>query len=236
MTKKETEKKTGKKEPHHIGHRKRLKDRFMRSNAEAMEEYELLELVLFQAIPRKDVKPMAKAMIEACGDLSAVFSSSPARLEHIPGMTKNVLAQLKLVEAIAARIGLSRVMHKPVISSWDGLINYCRTTMAEKDIESFRVLFLDRKNSLIADELVSTGTVDHTPVYPREVMKRAIALSASAIILVHNHPSGDPTPSKADIEMTHQIRDIGESLGIVLHDHLIIARSNEASFKALNLL
>lgn len=222
--------------PHHVGHRQRLKDRFMRSNAGAMEEYELLELILFQAIPRRDVKPMAKAMIETCGDLSGVLGCSPAKLERIPGVTKNVIYHLKLVETVAAKVGQSRVMHKTIISSWDSLITYCRTTMAEKDIESFRVLFLDRKNSLIADEVVSTGTVDHTPVYPREVMKRAISLSASAIILVHNHPSGDPTPSKADIAMTNQIRDIGQSLGILLHDHLIIARQSEVSFKTLNLL
>lgn len=221
---------------HHVGHRKRLRDRFMRSNASSMEEYELLELVLFQAIPRKDVKPLAKKMLTTCGDLSAVLGSSAERLQQIPGVTNNVIFHLKLIEKVAARIGLSRVMHRPVISSWDSLIAYCRTTMAEKEIESFRVLFLDRKNCLIADEEVSTGTVDHTPVYPREVMKRAITHSASAIILVHNHPSGDPTPSRADIEMTKKIQHICQDLGIVLHDHLIIARSDNASFKALNLL
>jgi len=222
--------------PHHIGHRQRLRERFRRVGREGLQDYELLELILFHAAPRKDMKPLAKEMIKACGDLSAVLGASAERLKEIKGVTDNVITEIHIVTAVAEYLGQSRIMYRQAIASWDALIAYCRASMAEKQIEEFRVLFLDRQNRLIADEVVSTGTVDHTPVYPREVMKRALALSASALILVHNHPSGNPEPSKADIEMTNQLRDIGKSLGIVLHDHLIIARQNEISFKNMGLL
>ena len=222
--------------PHYSGHRKRLRDRFMKNGVNALQDYELLELILFRAIPRNDVKPLAKELLKLCGDLSAVLDASSEKLSGIKGITDNVRAELKIVAAVAEKLGQSKIMNRPTIGSWDTLISYCRTTMAEKDTERFRVLFLDSKNHLIADEIISTGTVNHTPVYPREVMKRALALSASGIIIVHNHPSGDPTPSKADIQMTNQLKDIGKSLGITLHDHLIIAKKEDISFKNIGLL
>lgn len=217
-------------------HRQRLRDRFMQGGAAAMPDYELLELVLFRAIPRQDVKPLARLLLDRFGDFNRVLSAPPARLQEVKGVGDAVVQELKIVEAAAHRLAQSRVMERHVISGWDQLIAYCHTTMAHRETEQFRVFYLDRKNVLIADEEQARGTVDHVPVYPREVVKRALELNASALILVHNHPSGDPTPSEADITMTAQIEAAAQALNIVLHDHLIIGKSRELSFRAEGLL
>lgn len=217
-------------------HRARLRERFLTGGADALPDYELLELLLFRAIPRRDVKPLARMLLERFGDFNAVVSAPFARLSELEGVGQAVITELKIVEAAAHRLARSRVLNRHVVSSWDALIDYCQTAMAHRDIEQFRVLFLDRKNVLIADEAQARGTVDHVPVYPREVVKRALELNASALILVHNHPSGDPTPSSADIDMTAQIANAAEALGITLHDHLVIGRNAELSFRAEGLL
>jgi DNA repair protein RadC len=213
-------------------HRARLRARFLDGGAAAMPDYELLELVLFRAIPRQDVKPLARLLLDTFGDFNRVIAASPARLNLVKGVGPAVVLELKLVEAAAQRMMRARVIQKPVLSSWDALLDYCHTAMAHRETEQFRVLFLDRKNVLIADEEQAKGTVDHVPVYPREIVKRALELNASALILVHNHPSGDPTPSDADITMTAQVQDACQALGLVLHDHLIIGKERELSFRA----
>ncbi|WP_128255002.1 RadC family protein [Falsirhodobacter deserti] len=212
--------------------RKRLRARFMEGGAGAMPDYELLELVLFRSIPRQDVKPLARLLLETFGDLNRVITAPPARLTMVKGVGEAVVQDLKILEAAAQRMMRARVMHRPILASWDALLDYCHTAMAHRETEQFRVLYLDRKNVLIADEEQAKGTVDHVPVYPREVMKRALELNASAIILVHNHPSGDPTPSQSDISMTVQIQDAGQVLDVTLHDHLIIGKERELSFRA----
>ncbi|EIE51382.1 hypothetical protein AL036_06890 [Salipiger aestuarii] len=217
-------------------HRARLRERFLVGGADALPDYELLELVLFRAIPRRDVKPLARQLLDLFTDFNGVVSAPVTRLREVSGVGDAVVTELKIVEASAHRLARSRVMRKQVVSSWDALLDYCQTAMAHGDIEQFRILFLDRKNVLIADERQARGTVDHVPVYPREVVKRALELNASAVILVHNHPSGDPTPSQADIEMTEQIQIAAEALGITLHDHLVIGKSRELSFRAEGLL
>lgn len=213
-------------------HRKRLRDRFLSGGAAAMPDYELLELVLFRAIPRRDVKPLARQLLDRFGDFNVVISASAAQLADVPGVGDAVICELKIIEAAAHRLSRARILQRHVISSWDALLDYCHTTMAHRETEQFRVFYLDRKNILIADEAQANGTVDHVPVYPREVVKRALHLNASALILVHNHPSGDPTPSEADITMTHQIQTAAQALGLTLHDHLIIGKSCEISFRA----
>ncbi len=223
-------------EPHFHGHRQRLKDRFAESGAGALADYELLELILFQVIPRRDVKPIAKELLKRFGSFSEVLAAEPARLTEVDGIGDSVALHLKLIAAAATRFAKDPIRDKPLLSSWSALIDYCRTAMAYEPREQFRVLFLDKKNALIADELQQTGTVDHTPVYPREVVKRALELSATAIILVHNHPSGDPTPSQADIAMTKTIHDIARPLGIALHDHLIVGRKGHVSFRERKLI
>jgi DNA repair protein RadC len=222
--------------PHYWGHRQRLRDRFLAGGHAAMPEYELLELLLFNAIERIDVKPLAKALLATFGDLNAVIAAGEHRLLQVPGATPRVYLQLKLVEALAHRMARAQVIERSVISSWDALIGYCRTVMAYRDTEQFRILFLDRKNVLIADEAQAKGTVDHVPVYPREVAKRALELNASAVILVHNHPSGDPTPSQADIDMTERVQVALQAIGVTLHDHVVIGKGAEASFRSLGLL
>lgn len=217
-------------------HRKRLRARFMEGGAAAMPEYELLELVLFRAIPRQDVKPLARRLLDTFGDFNRVITAPVARLMALHGVGEAVVQELKIVEAAAQRMARARVMQRPILSSWDALLDYCHTAMAHRETEQFRILFLDRKNVLIADEEQARGTVDHVPVYPREVVKRALELNASALILVHNHPSGDPTPSDADVAMTHQIQTAAEALGITLHDHLIIGKERELSFRAYRYL
>jgi len=213
-------------------HRARLRARFMQGGAGAMPDYELLELVLFRAIPRRDVKPLARALLDQFGDFNGVVSAPVSRLESISGVGEAVITELKIIEAASQRLSRARVLQRQVISSWDALLDYCHTTMAHRDTEQFRLFFLDTKNTLIADEAQASGTVDHVPVYPREVVKRALELNASALILVHNHPSGDPTPSEADIVMTQKIKDAVEVMGITLHDHLIIGKSCELSFRS----
>lgn len=228
---------TGARLPSYISdHRKRLRERFMAGGAAALPDYEMLELVLFRAIPRQDVKPLARRLIERFVDFNGVISASPARLAETEGVGEAVICELKIIEAASQRLARARVMRRQVISSWDALVDYCHTVMAHRETEHFRVLFLDKKNALIADEEQARGTVDHVPVYPREVVKRALELNASALILVHNHPSGDPTPSDADILLTGQIGSAAEALGLVLHDHLIIGKSRELSFRASGLL
>lgn len=217
-------------------HRARLRDRFLSGGPDAMPEYELLELILFGAVPRQDMKPLARHLLETFGDLNGVLSAPISRLEQISGVGRVVITQLKVTEAAAHRMARARVMGQHALSSWDALLDYCHTVMAHRDTEQFRILFLDRKNVLIADEQQAKGTVDHVPVYPREVVKRALELNASALILVHNHPSGDPTPSQSDIAMTQQIEQAAQALSITIHDHLIIGRNRELSFRAEGLL
>jgi DNA repair protein RadC len=201
-----------------------------------MPDYELLELTLFAALPRRDVKPLAKTLIARFGSFADVIAARRERLLEVTGVGDAVVHQLKIVEAAAQRLARGQVMGKPALSSWAALLDYCMAAMARSQTEEFRVLFLDRKNVLVADEVQTRGTVDHTPVYPREIVKRALEHGASAIILVHNHPSGDPTPSKADIIMTRDIAAAAKSLGIAVHDHLVIGRGGHASFKSLGLL
>lgn len=217
-------------------HRKRLRDRFMQGGADAIPDYEMLELVLFRAIPRRDVKPLARRLLETFGDFNRVISAPPARLRDLEGVGDAVVMELKIVEASAHRLARARVMKRPVITGWEALLDYCHTSMAHRETEQFRVLFLDRKNVLIADEEQARGTVDHVPVYPREVVKRALELNASALILVHNHPSGDPTPSDSDIVMTGQIDDAARALGLALHDHIVVGKSRELSFRSAGYL
>jgi len=224
---------TGGRQPSYIAdHRQRLRARFMAGGATAMPEYELLELILFRAIPRRDVKPLAHALMARFGDFNRVITAPEARLRDVSGVGDAVITELKIIEAAAHRMARSKIMQTQVLSSWDALLDYCHTTMAHRETEQFRVLYLDRKNVLIGDEEQAKGTVDHVPVYPREVAKRALELNASALILVHNHPSGDPTPSQSDIEMTQRIQAACDALGITLHDHLIIGKSRELSFRA----
>jgi len=221
----------------HAGHRQRVRERFLKLGGDALEDYELLELALQLVIPRKDTKALAKTLLREFGSFSAVFNASETRLAKINGLGPTSIAHLKVIQAVAARFGRDRIDHDmPILSSWNQLIDYCRSQMAFQPIEQFRILFLDKKNRLIADEVQQTGTVDHTPVYPREVIKRSLELSATALILVHNHPSGDPAPSSADIRMTREIGDIAKPLGIVLHDHIIIGKSGHASLRSLKLI
>ncbi|MFZ3034691.1 MAG: DNA repair protein RadC [Parvibaculum sp.] len=220
---------------HMAGHRERLRKRFVASPS-AVPDYELLELILFRTIPRRDVKPLAKELIATFGSFGAVLHAAPSRLNDVKGVSDATIADFAILRETTARLTQAKVMKREVISSWGELLDYCFAAMAHNAIEQFRILFLDRQNVLIADEVQQTGTVDHTPVYPREVVKRALALNASAIILVHNHPSGDPTPSREDIEMTKQIIDTAKPLGITIHDHLVIGKGKHASFKSLGLI
>ncbi|WP_373355424.1 DNA repair protein RadC [Pseudoroseicyclus sp. CXY001] len=217
-------------------HRKRLRERFMAGGGGPMPDYELLELLLFRAIPRQDVKPLARRLIDTFGSLGGVLAAPLPRLLEVEGIGEAVLCELKVVEAAAHRMARAKVLQRHVISSWQQVLDYCHTTMAHRETEQFRILFLDRKNVLIADEEQARGTIDHVPVYPREVVKRALELNASALILVHNHPSGDPTPSETDIQMTASIARAAEALGLTIHDHLVIGREKELSFRAEGLL
>jgi len=222
--------------PHFVNHRQRLRDRFMKAGTTALADYELLELLLFRAIARRDVKPLAKILLAEFGDFNRVISAPASRLMLIDGVGAAVVQELKIVEAAAHRLGQARVMGQNALTSWSSLMEYCKISMAHRETEQFRILFLDRKNNLIADEEQAKGTVDHVPVYPREVVKRALELNASALILVHNHPSGDPTPSEADITMTEKVNLALDALGITLHDHVIIGQATDASFRSLGLL
>jgi len=217
--------------PHYWGHRERLRTRFLSGGHKPMPEYEILELLLFNAIQRIDVKPLAKRLLATFGDLNGVVAASEHRLLKVEGATHKVYLQLRIAEAFAQRMGQAKVLRREAVSSWDDLISYCRTSMAHRETEQFRILFLDRKNVIIADEEQAKGTVDHVPVYPREVAKRALELNASAIIMVHNHPSGDPTPSRQDITMTGSVAAACDSIGVTIHDHVIIGKEREFSFK-----
>jgi DNA repair protein RadC len=213
-----------------------LRQRFREAGPEALADYELLEMILYGAIRQGDTKPLAKALIAKFGSFAETISAPPERLKEVSGVGDAVATELKLVQAAVLRMMRAGVAKRTLLSSWSSLLEYCRAAMAFEIKEQFRILFVDKKNQLIADEVQQKGTVDHTPVYPREVIKRALELSASAIILVHNHPSGDPTPSMADIDMTRKIIEAGEKLGIVVHDHIIIGRNGHASFRGLQLL
>ncbi len=223
-------------EPHYQGHRDRLRSRFAQVGGDALPDYELLELVLFRSIPRRDVKPLAKELIKRFGSFAQVLGAPTARLMDVKGVGASVAEDLKILEVVAQRLAKGAVTKRPILSSWTSVIDYCRTTMAFAEKEQFRLIFLDKRNGIITDEVQQNGTVDHTPVYPREVIKRALELSASAIILVHNHPSGDPTPSTADIRMTHEIVEIAQTIGIDVYDHIIIGRDGHASLKGLGLM
>ena len=222
--------------PHFLGHRERLKERFRESGPEAMPDYELLEMVLFRAIKRGDTKPIAKQLLARFGTFAEVLSAEPERLMEVRGVGEAVATEIKIVHAAAMRLLRGEVLNRPVLNTWNAILDYVRAAMAFSDNEQFRILFLDKKNQLIADEVQQEGTVDHTPVYTREVIKRALELAASAIVLVHNHPSGDPTPSPADIRMTNDLQAIAKPLGIALHDHIIVGRNGHASFRGLQLL
>jgi len=223
-------------QPHYAGHRERLRDRFRQGGVSAVQDYELLELLLFRAIPRRDVKPLAKDLIARFGSFAETIAADPARLREVKGVSEAVVTELKLVQAAAVKLAQAEVLDRPAIGSWDQLIDYCSASMAYTQTEQFRILFLDRKNVLIADELQQQGTVDHTPVYPREVVKRALELNASALILVHNHPSGDPTPSRADIDMTNRIIETARPLNIEIHDHIVIGKGRHTSFRSAGLI
>jgi DNA repair protein RadC len=222
--------------PHYHGHRMRLRERFHSAGADALSDYELLELALFPALPRRDTKPLAKTLLKTFGSFAEVIHAPETRLREIDGIGDASINQLKLIAAAASRIARGEISQRTALSSWSDVIDYCRTSMAFADKEQFRILFLDKRNQLIADEVQQTGTVDHTPVYPREVIKRALELSATAMLLVHNHPSGDPTPSQADIRMTKAIIDIAGPLGISVHDHIIVGRNGHASLKGMKLI
>ncbi len=222
--------------PDYLAHRRRVREKFLERGADALADYELLEMVLFGPIPRSDVKPLAKALIRRFGSFADAIAAPAERLREISGVGEAVIAALKTVEAAALRLAKGRIVNRPALSSWEALLDYCAAAMGHAETEEFRILFLDRKNILVADEVHQRGTVDHTPVYPCEVVKRALELGASALILVHNHPSGDPTPSLADIAMTREVAAAAKALKIELHDHLVIGRGRHASFKALGLL
>lgn len=230
-------KKSGDGEPaHYLGHRARLRARLREAGPDAVADYELLELVLFRAIPRRDVKPLAKALIARFGSFAEAIAARPERLAEIDGMTAASIDEFKILEAGAKRFAKGAVNKRLPLGTWSEVVDYCRTAMAFSDREEFRILFLDKRNGLIADEVQGAGTVDHTPVYPREVVRRALELAATAVVLVHNHPSGDPTPSTADVKMTSDIIALATPLGVAIHDHLIVGRHGHASMRGLRLI
>lgn len=220
--------------PHQLGHRERLRERALKS-LDAVPDYELLELFLFRTFPRGDIKPIAKALLTRFGSLGAIATASVEDLRTVPGVGEQAALDLRLLGEATLRVGRETIRKRTVIGSWSALLAYVKVALANEPREQFRVLFLDRKNQLILDEIQNRGTVDHAPVYAREVMRRALELSASSVILVHNHPSGDPTPSGADITMTREVVDAGRALKISVHDHLVVGREGVASFKALGL-
>jgi len=222
--------------PHFYGHRERLRERVRASGPASLKDYELLELLLFRFVPRADTKPRAKALLDRFGTLAEVLGAPAHLLAEVKGIGPAVAFDLKLVAAAAERMLQGELKGRQVLASWTQVIDYCRMAMAFEPREQFRILFLDKKNALIADEVQQTGTVDHTPVYPREVVRRALELSATAVILVHNHPSGDPTPSRADIDMTRTIIDTAKPLGIAIHDHIIVGKNGHVSMKGLRLI
>jgi DNA repair protein RadC len=222
--------------PHYLGHRERLRRRFREAGPDSLPDYELLELILFRAAPRRDTKPLAKALIARFGTFAEAMNAPEELLREVPGIGEAAITEFRLVRAAALRLMRGEVLERPVLSSWAQVLDYCRASMGFASKEQFRILFLDKRNQIIADEVQQTGTVDHTPVYVREVVKRALELSATAIVLVHNHPSGDPTPSRADIEMTKQIVAAAKPLGVLVHDHIIVGKQGHASFRGLGLI
>lgn len=221
--------------PHYTGHRDRLRERFTAA-PDSLPDYELLELLLFMAIPRRDVKPIAKTLIARFGSLNGVLNASVTELEGVAGISEITATALKIIRAAGLRMLKQDLRQQPILNSWQRLLDYLHASMAHEKREHFRLLFLNKKNELIADEIQQSGTVDHTPAYPREIMKRTLELGATAIILVHNHPSGDSAPSKADIDMTKQIIAAASPFGIIVHDHLIVSRGGTTSFKSLGLM
>ncbi|MFK7840244.1 MAG: DNA repair protein RadC [Bdellovibrionales bacterium] len=240
MTAKQTsllpEQKAQKDEPHYKGHRQRLRERFVNGGSDALQDYELLELLLFMAIPRRDVKPLAKDLLKTFNTLSELMAASIPELTRVNGISENTAIAIKSIEAIANSMIKKDLEGKPVLNSWTRLMDYCYATMAHEKKEHFRILFLNKKNELIADEIQGSGTVDHTPAYPREIMKRSLELGATALILMHNHPSGDPKPSQADIDMTQQIMRAAEPFNIKIHDHIIMSRNGYNSMKNNSLM
>ncbi len=222
--------------PHYLDHRERLRGRFRAAGPGALADYELLELMLFRIIPRQDTKPLAKALLARFNDFPGVLGAEPARIAEVPGAGAAVAFELKVIQAALERATAAQMKQRPVVTTWSALLNYCRLAMANEPREQFRVLFLDRKNQVIADEVQSEGTVDQAAVFPREVVRRALELSAAALILVHNHPRGDPSPSAADVAITREIVTAAKALGISVHDHVVIGRNGERSFKTLGLL
>jgi DNA repair protein RadC len=222
--------------PHYCGHRERLRERFRQGGADALPDYELMELLLFRAIPRRDIKPLAKAVIATFGSFADAINATETRLAEIPGLGAAAITEIRLVRAAALRMMKGEVRKRPVIDSWEKVVNYCRAAQGFEAREEFRILFLDTRHALIADEVQGRGTIDHTPVYVREVMRRALELSAAAIILVHNHPSGNATPSRADVQITKEIIAAGQSVGISVHDHIIVCRKEHASLRSLSLV
>src|ERR1041384_8524355 len=222
--------------PHYHGHRERLRARFREAGSEALADYEMLELILFRAIPQRDVKPLAKTLLQRFGSFAEVLSAPPERLKEVGGLGEAAVTEFKIVAAAAQRLAKGQVKKRPVLSSWNSVLDYCRAAQAFAEKEQFRILFLDKRNQLIADEVQQQGTIDHTPVYPREGVKRALSLSATALILVHNHPSGDPAPSRADIVMTEAIVEVAKPLGITVHDHIIVGKDGHSSLKGLKLI
>ena len=222
--------------PHYSGHRQRLRERFVNGGPEALQDYELLELILFMAIPRRDVKPLAKDLLNRFGSLPELLNAPYEDLIKVKGISENTATALLAVTATARRMMKKELINKPVLNSWTRLMDYCHATMAHEKKEHFRILFLNKKNELIGDEIQQSGTVDHTPAYPREIMKRALEFGATALILVHNHPSGDPKPSEADIIMTKQIVNAAQTFDITIHDHVVISRNGYTSFRNEGLL
>ncbi len=221
---------------HRRGHRERLRARFRKSGPESLADYELLELLLFRSIPQRDVKGLAKELIARFGSVAEVLTAPAARLTEINGIGEATITDFRIIEAAGRSLAKGAIQPRKILGSWSAVIDYCRAAMAFADREMVRILFLDKRNGLLADEVQQTGTIDHTPVYPREVVKRALELSATAVILVHNHPSGDPTPSEADIRMTRDLVTIAKPLGVLVHDHIIVGRNGHASMKGLGLI
>lgn len=221
--------------PHHTGHRDRLRQRFLKA-PESLQDYELLELLLFMAIPRRDVKPLAKDLLKKFGSFTALMAAPVSGLIEVEGVSENTACAIKAVGASANRMVRQELMERPILNNWERLLDYCHSTMAYEGREHFRILFLNKKNHLLADEIQGTGTVDHTPAYPREVIKRALELGSTSLLLLHNHPSGDPKPSQADVDITRQIIKAAEPFGILIHDHIIISRNGHCSMKGEGLL
>lgn len=224
-----------KEKPHYLGHRQRLRERLLRSGDGALQDYELLELLLFSALPRRDVKPLAKKLLAEYRGLWELVNAPVERLLQ-SGLSESTVAALRVTGAISLRAQKKAIVGGPLLNNWQRIVDYCRMAMAHEGVEQFRLLFLDRKNHLLAEEVQQRGTIDHTPVYPREIVKRALEIGAGALVLAHNHPSGDPTPSKDDIAMTRAVIEACRTMGITVHDHIVIGREGVASFKTLGLL